>query len=58
MDDIFVTQPCTARHVRFTKILGFGSLGNAFAWDTLLTRNIEILAFYMLNVAHVKHDIK
>ena len=28
MDDIFVTQPFTARHVRFTKKLGFGSLGN------------------------------
>ena len=27
MDDIFVTQPFTARHVRFTKKLGFGSLG-------------------------------
>ena len=28
MDDIFVTQPFTARHVRFTKKMGFGSLGN------------------------------
>ena len=28
MDGIFVTQPFTARHVRFTKKLGFGSLGN------------------------------
>ena len=27
MDNIFVTQPFTARHVRFTKKLGFGSLG-------------------------------
>ena len=27
MDYNFVTQPFTARHVRFTKQLGFGSLG-------------------------------
>ena len=27
MDDIFITQPFTARHVRYTKKLGFGSLG-------------------------------
>ena len=27
MDNIFVTQPFTARHVWFTKKLGFGSLG-------------------------------
>ena len=27
MDYNFVTQPFTARHVRFTKKLGFGSLG-------------------------------
>ena len=30
MDNIFVTQPFTARHVRFTKKLGFGSLGNIY----------------------------
>ena len=28
MDNIFVKQPFTARHVRFTKKMGFGSLGN------------------------------
>ena len=27
MDYNFVTQPFTARHVRFTKKMGFGSLG-------------------------------
>ena len=36
MDDIFVTQPFTARHVRFTKILGFGSLGNTYIIDYML----------------------
>ena len=34
MDDIFVTQPFTARHVRFTKKLGFGSLGKCIlSWN-------------------------
>ena len=32
MDDIFVTQPFTARHVRYTKKLGFGSLGNSIIY--------------------------
>ena len=41
MDDIFVTQPFTARHVRFTKKLGFDSLGKgrefAMRYDPLNT---------------------
>ena len=32
MDYNFVTQPFTARHVRFTKKLGFGSLGMTQVW--------------------------
>ena len=34
MDDIFVTQPFTARHVRYTKKLGFGSLGTSSHLET------------------------
>ena len=38
MDDIFVTQPFTARHVRFTKKLGFGSLG---IYDLIISSRIK-----------------
>ena len=44
MDNIFVTQPFTARHVRFTKKIGFGSLGNIF--DLLYVFH-KILTYYM-----------
>ena len=35
MDNIFVTQPFTAPHVRFTKKLGFDSLSSMSFWSDL-----------------------
>ena len=45
MDNIFVTQPFTARHVWFTKKLGFGSLGRKLPRFTLML----CIALYLLN---------
>ena len=39
MDDIFVTQPFTARHVRYAKKLGFGSLAMGMINDNRLRDN-------------------
>ena len=72
MDDIFVTQPFTARHVRFTKKLGFGSLGNFFGgvYVSLICRfrvcaiclcidsleNVSKLISYNWGISHIDYD--
>ena len=66
MDDIFVTQPFTARHVRFTKKMGFGSLGSQGAkwvyltWDAvkgLLVSFCSVASTYQILTAQPENYV-